>query len=59
MVSVVVMAVVSVVALAVGVVIGSSFGLGRQDDIMHALAMLLERPTDPNMRENARKVLRG
>ncbi len=59
MVSVVVMAVVSAVALSVGVVVGSALGLGRQDDLMHALAMLIERPTDPRMRENARKVLRG
>jgi hypothetical protein len=53
------MAVVSAVALSVGVVVGSALGLGRQDDLMHALAMLIERPTDPRMRENARKVLRG
>lgn len=59
MVSVVVMAVVSAAALLGGVILGCSLGLGRQDDLMHALAMLIENPTDPKRRENARKVLQG
>lgn len=59
MVSVVVMAVVSATALLGGVILGCTLGLGRQDDLMHALAMLIENPTDPKRRENARKVLQG
>jgi len=59
MVSIVVMALVSAAALLGGVILGCALGLGRQDDLMHALAALLENPTDPVRREHARAVLHG
>ncbi|MDX9954404.1 MAG: hypothetical protein RBT75_09925 [Anaerolineae bacterium] len=59
MFSIVVMALVSAAALAVGVIIGCALGLGRQDDLMHALAMLVEKPNDPARLEHARAVLHG
>lgn len=59
MVSIVVMALVSAVALLGGVILGCTLGLGRQDDLMHALALLVENPNDPKRLEHARAVLHG
>lgn len=59
MVSIVVMAMVSAAALLGGVILGCALGLGRQDDLMHALAMLVEKPNDPARLEHARAVLHG
>lgn len=47
------------IALAVGTIIGAAIGLGRQDDLMHALAHLLEDPTDKERIDHARKTLLG
>lgn len=43
----------------IGFLLASSFGLQRQDDLMEALAHLLESPLDDQVREAARRVLRG
>ncbi|OQA18741.1 MAG: hypothetical protein BWY63_01946 [Chloroflexi bacterium ADurb.Bin360] len=59
MVSIVVMALVSAVALLGGVILGCTLGLGRQDDLMHALALLVANPNDPKRLEHARAVLHG
>ena len=57
----------SIVAVLIGIVLGlgagfilsSAIGLGRQDELMDALAKLLKAPNDAEVREYARQVLRG
>ena len=48
-----------VLGCGAGFILSSIIGLGRQDELMHALVMLLKSPEDENIREYARQVLRG
>jgi len=47
------------VGICVGFMLSAVLTLGRVDDVLHALAMLVEDPTDPARVEHAIAVLRG
>ena len=47
------------VGICVGFMLSAVLTLGRVDDVLHALAMLVEDPTDPARVEHAIAVLKG
>lgn len=47
------------VGIGAGFILCSVLTLGRVDDVLHALALLVEDPTDPARVQNALDVLRG
>lgn len=48
-----------IIGVGVGFMTCSVLTLGRVDDVLHALALLIEDPTDPERLANALEVLRG
>jgi len=48
-----------IIGIGTGFMICAVLTLGRVDDVLHALALLIEDPTDPARLANALEVLRG
>lgn len=48
-----------IIGIGTGFMICAVLTLGRLDDVLHALALLVEDPTDPARVQNALDVLHG